>query len=158
MEMKELLDGLAARVGIEGGFPPDEEGVVRVDVGNCTVAFREVPELYSLLVYGPLGSQSAQGSEALKDELLKANFMGRATAGGALSLSEDGIVYYHRLCDLRVLDLDGFMETLTDCVQTMLEWRQLIEAYAPVAEQRAEKEASDQAPLSGFNLQGLIRV
>ena len=27
MEMKELLDGLAARAGVAGGFTPDEEGV-----------------------------------------------------------------------------------------------------------------------------------
>ena len=50
MEMKDLLDGLAVRAGVAAGFTPDEEGVVRVDVGDCTIGLREVPELHGLLV------------------------------------------------------------------------------------------------------------
>ena len=72
MEMKDLLDGLAARAGVAAGFTPDEEGVVRVDVGGCTIGFREVPEVYGMLVYGAIGQLPAQGADALRDELLKA--------------------------------------------------------------------------------------
>ena len=149
MEMSELLEKFAAQTGVAGGFSPDEEGVVRIDVGACTVCFREVPELYGMLVYGVLGALPTHGADALKTELLSANFMGRATAGGTLSLSEDGFVYYHRLCDLRMIDLDGFMELLTDCAQTMLEWKGLIEAYAPAAEPQAADQAAGQTDVTG---------
>ena len=149
MEMSELLEKFAAQKGVAGGFAPDEEGVVRIDVGSCTVCFREVSELYGMLVYGVLGALPAYGADELKTELLSANFMGRATAGGTLSLSEDGFVYYHRFYDLRMIDLDGFMELFTDCAQTMLEWKGLIDAYAPVAEQRAVDQAADQAVVGG---------
>ena len=156
MEMKELLDGLASRSGVAGGFTPDEEGVVRVDVGGCTIGFREVPELYGMLVYAALGTLPEEGADALKDELLRANFMGRATGGGTLSLSDDGIVYFHRLCDLRVLGIDEFMEAFTDMAQTMLEWTRILGAYAPVAARRAEEAEAERA--AAEDVSGFMRV
>ena len=42
MEFKELIGTLEEYVGAEGGFPADEDGVVRVGVDDLALAFMQV--------------------------------------------------------------------------------------------------------------------
>ena len=146
MEFDELIAALSRQTGGERDVPKDEDGVVRFAVGEITVAMMEIPELQAMLVWSRMGELPAFGAEKLKTALLRANFMGRDTGGATLSLSEDGAIYLHRRLELRFLDGESFADILTEFVQLMDQWRQIIAAYVPAAD--AEPTASS-APGDG---------
>lgn len=141
MTFEVLMKHLAEEVGESGGFVADEDGVVRIGAaGGGAIAFMEVADIGSMLIWSRVGDADEEGQERLKNELLKANFMGRIANGGALSLSDDGGIYLHRLLPLDITDGDRFMEALTAFVETAVNWRQIIAAYVPAAD--AEPAAS----------------
>lgn len=122
MEFKELMGVLAENAGADGGFPPDEDGVVRVGYDDLVLAFAEMPEARSLLVWSSLGPLPEKGAEEVKTALLKANFMGRAVNGGALSLSDNGVIYLHQAMPFAFLDAKTFLRMLEDFVGTLAVW------------------------------------
>ena len=155
MEFKELIGALEEYVGAEGGFPADEDGVVRVGVDDLSLAFMEVPETRTLLMWSALGRLPAEGAEALKTELLRANFMGRGVRGGALSLSDDDTIYAHATLSLQAADKESFFETLEAFVGTVVEWGRLIADYRPPAEPVA---VSADAAAPGVGADGFIKI
>ena len=152
MEFKDLIRTLADEVGFEDGLVPDEDGVVRIASEKTTgIAFMEVPESRSLVMWSRIGELPVHGTEGLKDALLKANFMGQATVGGALSLSEDGGIYFHRMLQLDQTDGDGFMEAVTAFVQASVNLNRLITENAYQAAVRPD-EPSEWGRAEGMEL------
>ena len=151
MEFDDLMGVLARQAGDGGEIPKDEDGVVRFAVGDITVAMMEIPELQAMLIWSRMGELPAYGGEKLKTALLRGNFMGRDTDGATLSLSDDDEIYLHRRLDLRYLDGEAFVDILTEFVQLMDQWRQVIDAYVPIAEAEA-KQTTD------LDTEGLMKV
>lgn len=140
MEFKDLIRTLADEVGFEDGLVADEDGVVRIASEETTgIAFMEVAETRSLVMWSRIGDLSTHDTDGLKDALLKANFMGQATVGGALSLSEDGGIYLHRMLSLDQTDGDAFMEAVTEFVRASVNLNRLITESAYQAMVRTEE-------------------
>ena len=154
MEFNDLMRALAENAGVAEGFPPDEDGVVRVGRGSLVLAFMELPEKRALLVWSPVGPLPEEGADALKTDLLKANFMGRDVNGGTLSLSDDGEAYLHQVLLLDQLDKAAFLQTLEDFIVVLARWTQTLAEYRPEeSEAREEQEpspGSEETDLSGF--------
>ena len=155
MEFDALMKCLADEVGIPEGFVADEEGVVRIGAGEGgSIAFAEVRELQSMLIWSRVCDLPAHGAERLKDGLLRANFMGQTLPGGVFSLSEDNGVYLHRLFPLPLLDGDGFVKEVTAFMGNLLNWRRMTQDYA--AGDFVREDSAD--PKDGTDRSGFVRV
>lgn len=155
MEFNDLMKGLAENAGVEEGFPPDEDGVVRVGRGNLVLAFMEVPEKRAILVWSSVGVLPEEGADGLMAELLRANFMGRDVNGGTLSLSDDGEAYLHQILQLDLLDKATFLKALEDFIFVLARWTQAFAEYRP----EEPEEVQEQTPgLGEVDVSGFIRV
>ena len=143
--LDELMDALAENAGIEGGFSPDEDGVVRVGYDDLQLSFMEIPGERTVLLWSPVGQLPEEGADAVKTGLLRANFMGRGVKGGVLSLSDDGGVVLHRMLPLAPLDTAGFIETVERFVATLADWAKALAEYDPneAASAKDELDAGD---------------
>ena len=142
MEFDVLMKCLADESGVPEGFAADEDGVVRIGSGeNSSIAFTEIGELQSVLIWSRVCDLPQQGAELVKDELLKANFLGRALGGGTLSLSDDGGIYLHRMLPLLLTDGDAFIEEVTTFVDRLQTWRRLLQRYETVGKQKTANDA-----------------
>ena len=153
MEFNDLMRALAENSNVEGGFPADEDGVVCVGNGNLRLSFMEVPESRSLLVWSSVGALPEDGADALKTEMLKANFMGRDVNGGALSLSDDGDAYLHRILQFDLLDKAAFLKAIENFILVLSQWAHTIAEFRPETPETPEEPrqaAFDEADLSGF--------
>lgn len=109
MTFDELISDLAGRVGVDGGFSADADGVVRVEIDGFVIAFRDVPEGGQLLMWCRFGEAPSEDERVrTAEDLLRANFRCRG-GRGVLSLGEDGALYAHRYVPLAGLDADGFV-------------------------------------------------
>ena len=153
MEFKDLMMALAENAGVAEGFPPDEDGVVHVGTGDLSLAFMEIPEERALLVWSRVGALPEGGADALKTEMLKANFMGRDVNGGALSLSDDGDAYLHRILQFDLLDKAAFLKAIENFILVLSQWAHTIAEFRPETPETPEEPrqaAFDEADLSGF--------
>lgn len=124
----DLLSRLAEEAGVEGGYPEDEDGVVRlVFDDNFFLGMMENEPNGLLLMWCPVAELPQDGGAKLATELLKANHFGRAAAGGTLSLSDDGVVFLHCQLPLRDTEYATFRRRLEGMVAAASRWRQLIE-------------------------------
>ena len=129
MTFKEIITKLGIDAGIEGGYPVDEDGVVRLVFDNAFfLGMMEVESDGSLLMWSPVAELPEAGGAKLPVEILKANFFGRASAGGTLSLSDEGVVFIHCQLSLAGLEHDEFRRRLEGLVSAAIEWRQIIES------------------------------
>ena len=153
MEFNDLMKALAENSGVAEGFPADEDGVVSVGSGNLRLSFMEVPEARALLVWSSIGALPEEGADALKTELLKANFMGRDVNGGTLSLSDDGEAHLHRILQLDLLDKAAFLKALEDFILVLDHWTRALAGFRPET-----PEATDASEIGARDLSGFIRV
>lgn len=124
-----LLSRMAGEAGAEKDYPEDEDGVVRlVFDDNFFVGMMESEENGLLLMWIPVAELPQQGGVKLPVELLKANHFGRATSGGTLSLSDEGVVFLHCQLPLPGTEYEVFRRRLEGMVAAAATWRQLIEA------------------------------
>lgn len=156
MEFNDLMKALAENAGVAEGFPPDEDGVVRVGQGDLVLAFMEIPERRALLVWSPIGLLPEEGADALKTDLLKANFMGRDVNGGALSLSDDGEAFLHQILQLDLLDKASFLRALEDFILVLARWTRTFAEYRPG--ESGAPEARESAEAGELDRSGFIRV
>ena len=151
MDFNDAMAALAENAGVEEGFAPDEDGVVHVGCDDLTLSFTEVPEAQALVIWSPIRTLPETGAEKLKTSLLKANFMGRAVAGGTLSLSDDGVVYLHQTMQLLPLDKSIFLRRVEDFLMILADWTSALAAYDPTAADAApDGVRADETDLSGF--------
>ena len=86
--------------------------------------------------------------------------MGRDVNGGALSLSDDGEAYLHRILQLDLLDKAAFLKALEDFILVLDRWTRALVEYRP-EESGESEEPEARERLSGLgdvDLSGFIRV
>ena len=125
MEFPFLIEGLMKALGCEGRHLADE-GAARLGVGDTAIDLLHLPETQELLITSRLGAVPQVGADRLREAMLRANFVGRAAARGALSQSEDGGIYLQRVLSLPHLDVDGLMNALDVFVAVAVEWAENI--------------------------------
>ena len=151
MEYLELIEALSRHIHAEQPLETDPEGVLRLEIGGCYVSFYNIEELQTLLVTAAIAEIQENGCEALKNELLKANFAGGVTGDSVFSLSSDcGVIYFHHKYRIADMDFEDFIDQFTTFLQKSLDWRKLIETYASVAEKQPEQTSLDDSLEKNF--------
>ena len=126
MEFSFLVNGLMAALGSDERQPASATDAVRIGVGDTVIDLLEIPETRELLITSRLGMMPQVGADRLREAMLRANFVGRAVARGALSQSDDGGIYLQRVLSLPQLDVDGLMTALEAFIAVAVEWAENI--------------------------------
>ena len=126
MDFRELVDAFAADAGMTEPVAYEEENVCHLDIDGRDFGFRDVPEAGRMVVWTALAARPPQSGEAFLVQLLRANFMNQGLPDGALSLSDDDIVYAHCSLKLPVFDKEEFYGLLRRFVTAVGEWREML--------------------------------
>ena len=127
MDFKELMDAFAADAGMTEPVAYEEENVCHLDIDDRDYGFRNVPEASRMVVWTALCARPPQSGESFLVQLLRANFMNQGLPDGALSLSDDDVVYAHCSLKLPVFDMEEFYGVLRRFVTAVDEWREMLE-------------------------------
>ena len=126
MDFRELMDTFAADAGMTEPVAYEED-VCHLDINGRDFGFRNVPDASRLVVWTAVCARPPESGETFLVQLLRANFMNQGMPDGALSLSEDDVVYAHSTLRLPVYEKTEFYELLQRFVTTVDEWRGMIE-------------------------------
>ena len=147
MEMKELLDGLAADLGIDGLAVVGGEAALDIDGMPVLIAEAQGD---ALLVSGLVGDPPPEGCAEFCNLLLEANAGFFDAAPCTLARNpESGCYMLLRRLDKASLDPESFAKELASFADTLAEWREALESFRPAAAAAAETKRTDSArPLS----------
>lgn len=127
MEYKELMDAFAQDVGMTEPVAYEDENLCHLDINDRAFGFRYVAEAERLVVWTEIAPRPPDGGETLLVQLLRANFMNRGLPDGALSLSDDDVIFAHCALKMPVYDKTEFYSLLKRFVDATDEWRTMIE-------------------------------
>ena len=131
MELKELMEGLAAEAGAVG-VAPDEGGAYHLGIDGMRISFLEAGGC--LAVWADVGEPPPEGRERLFRTLLESTFMGEGAGGAAFAIdAKSGRVILQRIEASGVLDLIGFKAMLEKFVNVLEKWRKLVSDFRDVA-------------------------
>ena len=127
MDFRELIDAFAADAGMAEPVAYEEEGVCHLAINGRDYGFRSVPEAGRMVVWTAICARPPESGEAFLVQLLRANFMNQGLPDGALSLSDDDVVYAHCSLRLPIFDKVEFYDLFRRFVTTVNEWREMLE-------------------------------
>ena len=149
MDFKELMDAFAADVGMTEPVAYEEEGLCHLDINDRDYGFRFVPEAERLVVWTAICERPPESGEAFLVQLLRANFMNQGVPDGALSLSDDDVVYAHCSLKLPVFDMEEFYGVLRRFVTAVDDWREMLDLAERAREVMPQVRPPDR-PTDGF--------
>ena len=149
MDFKELMEAFAADAGMTEPVAFDEENVCHLDIDDRDYGFRNMPEANRIVVWTALMARPPESGEAFLVQLLRANFMNQGMPDGALSLSDDDIVYAHCSLKLPVFDKEEFYGLLRRFVTVVGKWREMLELAERAREVMPQVRPPDK-PMDGF--------
>ena len=154
MEMKELLDGLAANLGIDSLAIVGGEAAL--DIDGMPVLISEAQD-DALLLSGLVGDPPPEGCEAFCNLMLEANAALFDASACALARNpESGAYMLLKRLPKASLDPESFAKELAAFADTLSDWRESLDSFRPAAAAAAEMERND----SGMRLSsdGFIEV
>ena len=152
MDFKELLDAFAADVGMTDPVAYEDD-TCHLDIDDRDYGFRYVAELGRMVIWTAVCRRPPDSGEALLIQLLRANFMNQGIPSGALSLSDDDVIYAHCTLQLPVHEKGDFYRLLNRFVGVVNEWRTMIELSAQAGE--VLKSARKDEPLNLGKMPGV---
>lgn len=145
MDFKELLDQFALDVGMTEPVAYEEEGLCHLDINDHDYGFSYVTEADRLVIWTAVCPRPPHSGDALLVQLLRANFIGQGMPDGALSLSEDDVIYAHCTLKMPIYDKTEFYELLNRFVENVDNWRTMID-LADRAREHIKKIRPDAPP------------
>ena len=127
MDFKEIMEAFAADVGMTEPVVYEEENVCHFAINGKGYGFRGVPEAGRMVIWTPLCARPPESGERFLVQLLRANFMNQGMPDGALSLSDDDIVYAHCSLKLPVFDMEEFYGVLRRFVTAVDDWSEMLD-------------------------------
>ena len=132
VEFKELMCALSAEAGLDKEPEGDDDSICRFGFQGEAVCFQDVPQLRRLYISAKLGALPVEGADAFKTLLLKANYFGRDTGGGTLSLTNDEVVHFHTYLDMVGLEsTEDFLSEVNLVLKELETWRKKIADFRP---------------------------
>lgn len=130
MHYRELIAGLAEKVGIRDGIEFDDEERCLLEFDGMNVVIQGVDAAHAVAFIAPVGEPPPEQSERLYRMLLEANHIFEGTGGATLSVNPDGgYVYLCQQLDARSLDVDEFVKALEQFLNALEAWRTLVSDY-----------------------------
>lgn len=127
MEFKELMDALAQDAGMTEPVAYEDDSSCHLDINDRDFGFLFVAEAERLVVWTAICERPPESGMALLVQLLRANFMNPTLPDGALSLSEDNVIFAHCALKMPVFDKAEFYALLKRFVTACGEWHAMIE-------------------------------
>lgn len=157
MEFRDLIERFAEKVG--GGDPAfDGEDICHLTIAERDVGFMSVPQLDRLLAWTVVGQKPETGVEPFYEQLLKANFMGRALPSGAFSLSDDGFVYAHCTFAESATGSDELAVGVDRFLTAVADWADLTRDYAGLKAAEQARRQDDHVSETEFIRAGFLQV
>ena len=143
MEMKELLDGLSAHLGIDSLAIVGGEAAI--DIDGMTVLITEAQE-DTLLLSGLVGEPPPEGCAEFCNLMLEANTGFFDAAACTLARNpETGCYMLLKRLAKAPLDPESFAKELAAFADTLAEWRESLESFRPAAAAAAEMKRNESA-------------
>ena len=158
MELKDLMEGLAAEAGMDG-VAPDDGGAYHLGIDGMRISLLEAGG--RLALWADVGEPPPEGRERLFRTLLESSFMGEGSGGAAFAIdAKSGRVVLQRIETSGSLDLAGFKSMLEKFVNVLETWRKTVADFRDVAPSldAAEREENDIARQLGIGAEGFMRV
>lgn len=125
MEFKELLEGFAAKYGIEGLAGAD--GVAELKVDGIRVELLNDPHARIILACAEIGHPPPDANGAFGAMMLQANFLLRATESATLCQNpETGVYAIVRPFPLALTDVESLAAGLESLVNQTESWRKAL--------------------------------
>lgn len=148
MCFKDLIAGLAEKVGLAGEVETDDESRCLLEFDGMGVVIQGVDAAETVILLSPVGMPPPEDPAQLYKALLEANYLFQGTSGATLSVNPDGGgVMLCRQLDARALDVDGLMAALDAFLNTLAAWRSYVTEYRA---RPAEAETPDDAVSPGL--------
>ena len=145
MEYNELIEKLAAALGIEGLVP--EDGVAALNIDGMRIAFLHDEGADALLLFATVGTPPPEAEERFSAILLQANHLFRGTGGATLAQNQETRDYtLVRSLPLALLDADSLVAELESFANTLARWTGLLADFRP-AENAAKGTDAQDAPV-----------
>ena len=144
MEFSELINGFAARFGINDLDAGDGSAMLEIDGMEITIVADDPGQ--SIVVAGVIGDPPPENSSAFADVLLQANhdLLGAEGCGFAQNGVNGSYVLVRRIAQ-KDLDLDSFCAALDSFVNKVETWRRLLADFRPAAQAAAAANAEAKA-------------
>ncbi len=143
MEMKELLDGLAANLGIDSLAIVGGEAAL--DIDGMPVLITEA-QGDTLLLSGLVGDPPPEGGAEFATLMLEANAGYFDTAACTLARNpESGSYMLLKRLPKASLDPETFATELAAFADTLADWRETLDSFRPAAAAAAELKRSESA-------------
>lgn len=141
MEMKELLDGLSATLGIDNLATIGGEAAI--DIDGMPVLISEAQD-NALLVTGLVGDPPPEGGAEFANLMLEANTGFFDTAACTLARNpESGCYMLLKRFAKASLDPESFVRELAAFADTLADWRETLDSFRPAAAAAAEMKRGD---------------
>ena len=143
MELKELLDGLSANLGIDSLAVVGGEAAI--DIDGMPVLITEAQE-DALLVSGLVGDPPPEGCEEFCNLMLEANtgFFDAASCALARNPESGSYMLLKRFAKAS-LDPESFARELAAFADALADWREALESFRPAAAAAAEMTRAESA-------------
>lgn len=155
MEFRELIAGLAQKVGIKDKIEFDDEERCLINFDGMDVIIQGVDAIRTVAIVAPVGEPPPEHLEMLYRMLLEANHIFEGTGGATFSVNpEGGYVYLCQQIDTRSLNLDEFAKILERFLNVLATWRTLVNEYRA----RPEKVPAVASETPESSLDNFLRV
>lgn len=146
MKYSEFLSALSTAAGGRMDLTPDADGIVRLEAGELSLAYREqedhpVRGHRAILMWGRFGTVPAEGADALVAEMLRANDRADDPSGATVALVGDTL-YLQRTLSAELLDAESSVEVTGGFVAELVAWRDRVADFRPVASADAADETA----------------
>lgn len=157
MEFKELVAGLAAKIG-DSSLAEGVEDTWGFEVDGMSIVARLEEPRSVFTLEGDMGAPPPEGREFFERMLLSANVDVMARTGFAFALSEADRYRLAATCDFSTMDLTAFAEKIEAFVNELERWRSVLGAYVPrAATLKGESDAAAQEARD-LSLGGFLQV
>lgn len=135
MRLCELLNALKADAGREEDLTPDADGIVRLEMDELSLAYKEqddypVPGHRALLMWGRFGTLPAENADALLDEMLRANDRADDPSGATVAMIGDDF-YLQRTLSADLMDVEAGKQATEDFLRELSEWHGRVANFRP---------------------------
>ena len=155
MEYNELIEKLAATLGVEG--LEQEDGVAVLNVDGMHIAFLHEENKDELLIFATVGMPPPEAEDRFANILLQANHLFHATGGAAFAQNPETREYtLVRALPLGSLDGESLAAALDSFVNTLEKWIGLLADFRPSED--TAKETGGQESTFDFGNSAIMQV